>query len=107
MTELVKVGVPKHELGRDAMTIKLKADCELALAIDRIIEAQLGPKSVAARAELTEARAYLLEVIHDKLLEMGNRAFWYGMGGESHPKQIEEAGNLRIANEIMGAESDD
>ena len=27
MTELVKVGVPKRELGRDAMTIKLKPDC--------------------------------------------------------------------------------
>ena len=71
----------------DAMTIKLKPDCELAKAIDQL-------ENHASRYEFSTAgaRAHLLEVIHGQILT----------GIRSQPVE-----GLRRANEIMGVVSDD
>ena len=76
----------------EATDIKLKADCELERAIERLSAAAKAVgdyDTPQAEAELVEARAHLLEVIQALILT----------GIRSQPVE-----GLRRANKIMGVE---
>lgn len=78
------------------MTIKLKADCELARVLKGLEEVAAFNAGVIEATELIEARAHLLEVIHGMLCKTAIAA-WDDLHGTSD----------EIANEIMGAMSHD